>query len=87
MVTQEPDALGTSITNAAEAVVAEAVGEYPHETVEVIEHYTPADKLGDTFDLVTLDDQGHASWYPLGAEGLHARFGLSLHTSWHQTNP
>lgn len=41
IVTEGPDDSGTSLTNAAEAVIAQLDAEYPGQHVEVIEHYTP----------------------------------------------
>lgn len=71
IVHERADNPGVSITNAAEAVF-----EHVHNVVGrcyVVEHYDAASyqhgrRLPETFDLVTLDDRGVATWRHLGAD-------------------
>jgi hypothetical protein len=73
VVTESGD--GTSITNAAETVIAQIQAEYPDRQVDVIEH-TPASPLApEGFDLVHLDEHGRPVWTPLPARSVTDMLG------------
>jgi hypothetical protein len=99
IVTEQPDDVGTSITNATEAVIAQLTAEYPDSHVQVIEHYTPRSAArgahayqrwtltsdsgrtvefppaaetvdAGSWDLVSLDPRGSATWQTLTPAGV-----------------
>ena len=64
-VTERADNPGLSITNNAEAIVALLVARYG-PGVRIVEHYDSASYAAgahpETYDLVTIDDEGHVRW-------------------------
>lgn len=71
IVTEDPDDPGTSITNAAEAVIAQLAAEYPDSHVQVIEHYAPSPPArgAHAYQRWTLtSDGGQSIEFPPAAE-------------------
>jgi hypothetical protein len=73
VVTEAGD--GTSITNAAETVIAQIQAEHPGRQVDVIEHHPASTLDGETFDLVQVDQHGRPAWTPLPTEQVRTMFG------------
>jgi hypothetical protein len=85
VVTESGD--GTSITNAAETVIAQIRAEHPGRQVEVIEH-NPASTLSrETFDRIDLTPAGHATWTRLPAEHIGDMLGPGVFTNGADPSP
>jgi len=75
VVAEDPDDSGTSITNAAEAVIAQLAAEYPDSHVQVIERYTPRPPArgAHAYQRWTLTpDSGQSIEFPPAAETVDA---------------
>lgn len=81
LVTQYPEDVGTSITNAAEHVLPQLAAEYPGERIEYVEHYAPNAALdgsemgAESFDRVQLGEDGQPIWTPVDVAELAAVVG------------
>jgi hypothetical protein len=73
VVTESGD--GTSITNAAETVVAQVRAEHPGRQVDVIEHNPASTIAGESFDLIGLSPSGNATWTRLPAQKVADMLG------------
>jgi hypothetical protein len=73
VVTESGD--GTSITNAAETVIAQIQAEHPGRQIDVIEHYPASQLAPESFDMVRLNQHGQPEWTGVPAEQVREMLG------------
>jgi hypothetical protein len=71
VLTERQDDPGTSITNAAQAILLELERAYPDDVLGVIEHY-PDNPEGNRYSTVALDGALHPRWRHLPADEARA---------------